>query len=329
MERCAHEVAWSSSRTHRYSLYLMATLHQFRCLLAAARTGSFTAAAADLGLAQQSVSEQVRLLERSCGVDLFIRVGRGLRPTEAAQALLPHAERALAASEEGLSAARAVRDVVAGTVRLGVFGTMRYYTGSDLVAEMLEAHPNVRVQVVGLNSAATIEMVRAGEVEAGIVALPVDDAQLKVTPLCRDEVVYLSADRESLTGPVTAERLATAPLVLPYASWAEADTTRRQLVARVQAVGGRLRSLADVDDVETALELASRGFADTITNRGILQSLDSRLPPNLAAVSLKPRMWDTFAIVQRRQTELSPAMRVVLKLAVDMMKAATKPKGKP
>jgi DNA-binding transcriptional LysR family regulator len=113
---------------------VLASLHQFRCFLAAIRGGSFTAAATELGMAQQSVSEQVRLLERACGVALFIRVGRGLRPTEAAHALTPHAERAVAASEQALAAARAVRDLLTGTVRLGVFGTMRYYVGADLVA---------------------------------------------------------------------------------------------------------------------------------------------------------------------------------------------------
>ena len=164
------------------------------------RTGSFTAAAAELGLAQQSVSEQVRLLERACGVALFIRVGRGLRPTEAAGALAPHAERALAASEQAVAAARAVRDIVAGTVRLGVFGTMRYYVGADLVASILKRYPDLRVQIVGQNSAATIELIRSGDVEAGIVALPVDDAQLAVRPVFRDEILYVYDNETTRAG---------------------------------------------------------------------------------------------------------------------------------
>src|SRR5205823_6211610 len=227
----AAEVAWTSSVSYRKSLELvLASLHQFRCFLAAVRTGSFTAAAAELGLAQQSVSEQVRLLERACGVALFIRVGRGLRPTEAAGALAPHAERALAASEQAVAAARAVRDIVAGTV--------------------------------------------------------------------------------------TAEELAKARLVLPYASWAEADTTRRALAARVQATGVALRPVADVDDVETALDVAGRGLADTVANRGLLQGLAGRVPHKLGTAPLRPRLWDTFAVVHRRQTELSPATRAVLEMAV-------------
>lgn len=296
---------------------MAATLHQYRCFLAAARTGSFTAAATALGLAQQSVSEQVRLLERACGVPLFLRIGRGLRPTEAAQALAPHAERTLAASEQALAAARAVGDVVAGTVRLGVFGTMRYYVRSDLIAEMLTRHPQVRVEILGQNSAASIELVQQGRIEAGIVALPVDDAQLEVTPIFRDEVLYVSADPARTTAPVTAERLAKARLALAYASWAEADTTRRQLAQRVQATGVTLRPVADVDDIETALEITARGLADTVANRGLLRGIGVK---GLHTAPLRPRLWDTFAIVHRRHTELSPATRALLELAVARLK---------
>jgi DNA-binding transcriptional LysR family regulator len=45
----------------------VASLHRFRCFLAANRAGSFTAAATELGMAQQPVSEQVRLLGWACG----------------------------------------------------------------------------------------------------------------------------------------------------------------------------------------------------------------------------------------------------------------------
>lgn len=298
----------------------LASLHQFRCFLAAARTGSFTAAATELGMAQQSVSEQVRLLERACGVALFVRVGRGLRPTEAAHALTPHAQRAVAASEEAVAAAHAVRDLLTGTVRLGVFGTMHHYVGADLVASILTRYPELRVEIVGQNSAATIELIRSGDVEAGIVALPIDDAQLSVRPIFRDEVLYVTADPARGAVPATAERLAGARLILPYASWAEADTTRRQIAARVQATGSPLRPVADVEDVETTLEITARGLADTIANRGILRRMADRVPHNLVTTPLRPRMWDSYAIVHRRHTELSPATRAVLELAVERLR---------
>ncbi|MDQ1739029.1 MAG: hypothetical protein QOE53_681, partial [Pseudonocardiales bacterium] len=108
----------------------MISLHQLRCFLATVEHGSFTAAAAELGLAQPSLSEQVRLLEQGLNAPLFDRVGRGLLPTEAARALRPHAERALTAVAEAGRAVAAVREVLEGTIRFGVFGTARLYLGS-------------------------------------------------------------------------------------------------------------------------------------------------------------------------------------------------------
>ncbi len=106
----------------------MATLHQLRCFLSVFEHGSFTAAAEALGYSQPSISEQVRTLERSYGVELFTRVGRGVVPTSAGDTLRPHAELTLGAAEQARKAVRAVRTLESGTVRFGVFGTARLYT---------------------------------------------------------------------------------------------------------------------------------------------------------------------------------------------------------
>ena len=75
---------------------------------------SFSAAAKVLRLAQPSLSEQIRRLEGELGVPLFVRVGRGVEPTEAGHALLPHAERVLAEVESARESVAGVRDVRAG-----------------------------------------------------------------------------------------------------------------------------------------------------------------------------------------------------------------------
>ena len=75
----------------------MLSLHQLTCFLATYEHGSLTAAAEELGYAQPSVSEQIRALEKSLGVQLFRRVGRGVVPTTVADTLRPHAERVLGA----------------------------------------------------------------------------------------------------------------------------------------------------------------------------------------------------------------------------------------
>ena len=67
----------------------MLSLHQLTCFLATYEHGSLTAAAEELGYAQPSVSEQIRGLEKSLGVQLFRRVGRGVVPTTVADTLRP------------------------------------------------------------------------------------------------------------------------------------------------------------------------------------------------------------------------------------------------
>lgn len=295
------------------------SLHQFRCYLATLDLGSFTAAAEALGLAQPSVSEQVRMMEQSLGVQLFDRVGRGLVPTEAARALRPHAERALVAVDEGRRAVTAVRELSAGTIRFGVFGTARVYLTTDLVAEVLRRFPEVRLEVLGQNSKDVLEHIRRGRLEAAIIALPIDDEGLQITPVMRDEVVYVSAHPDRVRRPVTAAELARAPLVLSEASWGNDDSTRRQLLRMVQAAGGTLEPKADVEDIETALDIAALGLADAITARGVLHQLADRLPRGLGWVSLRPKLYDEFAIVHRRGAELTPASRAVAELAATRM----------
>jgi len=298
----------------------MISLHQLRCFLTTVEQGSFTAAASELGYAQPSVSEQVRLLERNLNAVLFRRVGRGLVPTEAARALQPHAAAALAAVDEAARAVASVRDVLGGTVRFGVFRTARFYLGSELVADVLEHHPGVRLELVGQNSAEVLEQLRRGRLEAAAVALPCQNEGLTVTPVLRDELVYVSADPARLRGPATPPDLAQAALVLPDVSWREEDTTRRQLGAGIQAAGGSLRPRIEVEDTETALEVTATGHADTVTWRGVLHRLGDRLPACLGWVPLSPPLYETFAIVHRPDSGLSAASRMVVEFAADRMR---------
>jgi DNA-binding transcriptional LysR family regulator len=291
------------------------TLQQLQYFLAAYRHGSFSAAAEELHLAQPSLSEQVRRLEAELGVRLFQRVGRGLTPTEAGHALRPHAERTLDAAEGARESVVAVRELRGGTATFGTWGTARYYPGVDLVTEFRRRHPNVRVRVVGQNSSEVADAIRAGELEAGMIALPIDDRGLAVEPIMRDEIVYASVEPSRLRRPMTIEALAEAPLILADASWGNEDPTRRQLAELAQRVGVSIQPQIDVEDVEAALELAVRGLGDTILSRGILLSLGRRVHERLGWVPFDEPIYDTFAFVARDGAPLSPASREFLTLA--------------
>jgi DNA-binding transcriptional LysR family regulator len=297
------------------------TLQQLNYFLATVRHGSFSAAAEALHLAQPSLSEQVRRLEAELGLALFQRVGRGLVLTEAGRVLRPHAEATLAEAEAARASVAEVRELRGGTAAFGVWGTSRYFIGADLVEAFRRRHPGVRVRLVGQNSSQVVEAIHDGRLEAGAVALPVDDRGLEIRPVLRDEIVYASTVAARLRRPMTIERFAQAPLILPDATYGLDDPTRRQLAELAQRAGVQVQPEIDVEDAEQAIELAGRGLGDTIISRGMLLRLSRRLPKRLGWTPFAHPVYDTFAFAWREGTRLSPATRAFMELAEERLRA--------
>ena len=297
------------------------TIQQLSYFLAALEHGSFSAAAEELHMAQPSLSEQVRRLEAELGVRLFQRGGRGLVATEAGRSLREHAQRVLDDVEGAREAVAETRELRGGTATFGTWGAARFYPGTQIVADFRRKFPRVRLRLLGLNSADVAEAVREGDLEVGMVALPIDDRGLEVRPIMQDELVYASADPDTLRAPKTILEVAAAPLVLFDASYAAEDPTRRQLAALAQAAGVSIEPQIDVEDVEMAIELAARGLGDTLISRGIIHSMGRRMPKRLGWVPFAEPVYDTFAFIQRRDARISPASREFLLVAEARLRA--------
>lgn len=289
------------------------TLQQLRYFLAAAEKGSFSAAAESLLMAQPSLSDQIRRLEAELGVALFTRAGRTLVLTEAGRMLRPHAEKTLAAAEEAAESIKAVRTLKGGTVSFGTFGSAHHYLLGGLVQDFRRRYPDVRVRVVGQNSVEVADAVRDGELEAGLIALPVDDGGLEVRPSISEEIHYVSASPQRTAKPKTIEELAAAPLILFDARWGHLDPMRRLLAERAQKAGVRIEPQIEVEYLTAALDLAARRLGDTIADPGVL--VTRGYAGVLSSVSFDPPLYDTFAFITRRNAHLSPATRAFMELA--------------
>ena len=295
------------------------TLQQLTYFLAAARHRSFSAAASELLMAQPSLSEQVRRLEAELGVPLFVRAGRGLELTEAGTLLLPHAERTLAEAEEAKEAVREVREMTGGTVAFGTFSSAHHHLTGGLIQDFAAKHPGVKIRVVGQNSAEVADAVRNGELEAGLIVLPVEDAGLDVRAAMRERMLYLSADLERVKQPITIEMLARAPLILADARWRQVDPTRRILRERAQQAGVIVDPQIEVEYLTAALDLAARGLGDTIGVASVLTARD--FARKLHSAEFDPPMYATYAFITRRNARLSPATREFMKLAERRVRA--------
>jgi LysR family cyn operon transcriptional activator len=290
------------------------TLQQLTYFLAAAEHGSFTAAADVLRLARPSVSEQIAHLEAELGVALFVRSGRRLELTDAGRLLRPEAERTLAAANDASDVVRRARTLTGGTASLGTFSTAHHLLLPGLVEDFARRHPQVAIRVVGENSSQLADAVRAGRLEAGLVALPIDDDGLEVgAPVAQFEVVYATTEPDALTAPVTIEQLAQTTLVLPEARWGDADPTRRQLAERAQRAGTTITPRVEVQHANAAIELAARGLGGTLVTHALLDTLG--YADRLARVPLDPPLHEAFAFIQRRSARLSPATHALMTLA--------------
>jgi DNA-binding transcriptional LysR family regulator len=295
------------------------SLQQIRCFCAAVESGSFTAAAAALRVTQPAVAEQVRKLEQALGADLFIRAGRGVVLTEAGRAFAEHAARSLRAVEDAADSVDELAALRSGTVAIGIFGGPSAWDLDEPVAAFLRRHPDVSVRLVGRNSSVIADHVRRGELEAGLVVLPIDDDKLDVRPILRDEVLYVSADPSHTRRPATIERLAVTPLVFYDAESAERDPIRRQLAERAQALGLRLEPKVEVELKDIALRLVADGIGDTYLPSAFTHA--PYYPAGLTASSFAPALYDTFAVITRPGARLSPGVRELLAATEAHMRA--------
>jgi len=298
------------------------SLQQLRCFCSTLEHGSFTAAADVLGVTQPAVADQVRRLEQLLGVDLFVRAGRGVVATDVGLAFAEHATRSLRAVEDAATSVGEFTGLRSGTVAVGVFAEPSGWRIDELVARFLRRHPGISLRLVGRNSSTVADQVRSGEFEAGLVLLPIDDDQLDVRPIVRDEVLYVSADRRRTRQPATIERLSATPLVFYDADSADRDPIRRQLAERAQAQGLRLQPRVEVELKDIALRLVAAGVGDTYLPRAYTRA--SYYPAGLHTAPFSPALYDTFAIITRPGRRLSPGVRELLAELVGHMTAASR-----
>jgi DNA-binding transcriptional LysR family regulator len=167
----------------------------------------------------------------------------------------------------------------------------------------------------GQNSYDVAQAVQSGELEAGLVVLPVDDSLLDVQALFRDEVLLVSADPDHVREPATVRRLAEAPLILYDISYGFDDPTRRQLARRAQEAGIVLEARIEVEHVETAMQLVARGLGATIAARAVLER--SAVPDTVSGIGFAEPFYDYFAVVTRRGVRVSPGTASLIGMVDD------------
>ena len=191
------------------------TLTQLRALEAVARTGSFGAAARELGITQPAVSQQLAALQRALGVVLFERLRNRPQLSEAGRFVL---ERALPVVRDADHFERDVREYAgaqAGTLHIGATQTIGTYRIAPFLARFLAARPHVRPRIEIGNTRSIAARIESGEITLGLVEGPIDGLPLEAVPFGGDRLVLVLHPAHRLAGlrVVRARDLAGEPFV--------------------------------------------------------------------------------------------------------------------
>ena len=162
-------------------------IRDLQYFLAVAELEHFGQAAEQCNVSQPTLSGQIKKLEESLGIVLLERTNRKVMLTEAGSHIATHARRIMREVDAIHDIAESARDPMAGKFRLGAFPTLSTYVFPKVVQTVTKAMPNLRLILIEEKTTFLIDKLKHGEIDAALLALPVDDDSLMSCPLFDDE----------------------------------------------------------------------------------------------------------------------------------------------
>ncbi len=231
-------------------------LRQLEYVLAAIDHAGFTRAAEALHVAQPTLSQGIRTLELELGVDLFDRIGRGVRPSTAGRALEPAARRALREASAARMAVADVRGLHAGHLTVIALPTLVVDPLVRWIGSFRRAYPGITVEVRHAEEADAVpDFVRDGRVDVGLGDVAALPAGLQSALEFDQELVAICPPGTVLRDDGSLVELADLPLIVT-----PAGTSSRRLVDAAFTDAARRPVVAvEVDQREAILPLVLAG----------------------------------------------------------------------
>jgi len=159
------------------------TLTELKYIVAVARERHFGHAAEACFVSQPTLSVAIKKLEEELGVSIFERGGTEVGVTNIGQQIVSQAQKVLEESANLKEIARLGHDPLAGPLRVGVIHTIGPYLLPKLVPKQIERTPQMPLILQENFTVRLIELLRQGEIDCAIMALPLPEAGLSIQPL--------------------------------------------------------------------------------------------------------------------------------------------------
>lgn len=283
-------------------------LHQLRYLLAVAKTGNFTRAAAHCHVSQPSLSQQIQKLEQELGGRLFTRMKREAVPTAAGRALLLRAARIIddveAAHRDVADAAGEVR----GTVTMGVLPTIAPYMLPGILAECQRRYPRVDIVIYETTTRELLTKAAACEIDFGILSSTVEDSRFQKEELFHEELLLavpanhpMAARRSVRLEDVEAER---------FILLQEGHCLGDQALRFCDQHQCRPRVVFRTAQLETIQALVATGMGVSLIPRMAISAGRQRHPVYLALTAPRPQR--PVAAIWRREYQFTRAAAAIM-----------------
>ncbi|GAB4548302.1 MAG: LysR substrate-binding domain-containing protein [Phycisphaerales bacterium] len=289
----------------------LTTLKHFRAI---ARAGHMTRAADTAGVSQPALSAMLKKLEAELGAELFHRTPRGVELTEAGRVFLEHAEDALRAAEQAAASVRELAGLERGEIRMGGGATATAYLLPPIVRAFRSSHPGVRFFVREAGSRAVADSVRSGELDMGIVTLPLPhrvDTDLLIVPLTTDELRLIVPEGHPLSGARTFDwhDLRDEPVI----AFEAGSTVRAMIDAAAFNAGVELNVAMELRSVDAIVHNVRAGIGVGFVSRFALEDDEGA---RCADAPLRREL----ALVRRSDRVPSPAAHAFEELLVESLR---------
>ncbi len=297
---------------------------QLRYFIAIAEQGSLSAAAARIGIAQPSLSQQVRGLEQELGVSLLVRSPRGVRLTQSGEELLLRARGIVAALDETREALRHSGGPPRGPVAFGLPSSVSMVLSVPLAETVRLALPQVRLRVAEAMSGFIQGWLEEGSLDLAILYDVQAVRHMQIRPLMSEELHFFSApDAWPLPSPpgqpLALAELAALDLVLP----SESHGLRAMIERYARAAGVVLTVAVEMDALAQIKTLVARGSGYTILAPAAAQDLVAR-GELVTAPIVEPVLRRPLYLVRSPGRPLTRATqeveRVTLEVIADLVK---------
>jgi len=244
-------------------------LQRVRYFLAVADELHFGRAAERLHMAQPPLSQQIRLLEGEVGVKLFDRTTRRVVLTAAGEALLPEAQRVVAAADSAERVMAEFRSGEGGLLRLGFVDSAAFEVMPRYLRAYRKRHPQVQHDLQIMSSSVQVDALRSGQIDIGISRTPGSSEDLRTTRF-RVEDLYFAVGPDS---PMRKRKNASIAAMGQH-SFIGFDrrlspSLHEQLQALFQRAGKAYEPVIEATEYTTILGLVASGEGAAVVPDGV------------------------------------------------------------